>query len=180
MTELPLEQTRIILWFFFWFKIHLQSWFMLSTSSFVLQYIRWPFQSLWSLWLLMSACGWFKSFAQNRANRDEREMWFASKKGIFMELLGRRTNVKPFISVFIWGLVTTVAQPLLSEHWALKTGGWWVARNLGWLLAAVSVGNSFCNLIIIAIFGAIKSSIFPLMAFTSCHIHASVLISTTD
>lgn len=105
-------------------------------------------------------------------------MWIACKKGIFMELLGRRMNVKPFISVFIWGLVTTMAQPLLSEHWALKTGGWWMAGNPGWLLAAASVGKSFCNLIIIAIFSAIKSSIFPLMAFTSCHIHASVLIST--
>lgn len=38
----------------------------------------------------------------------------------------------------------------------------------------------FCSLIIIAIFGAIKSSIFPLMAFTSCHTHASMLISTID
>lgn len=47
-------------------------------------------------------------------------------------------------------------------------------------MAAAAVGNSFCNLIVIAIFGAIKSSVFPLMAFTSCHIHALVLISTSD
>lgn len=98
------------------------------------------------------------------------------KGGIFMELLGHRANVKPFISVFIWGLVTTVTRPLLAQHWALKTG--WAVGSLGWLLAA-AVGNRFCNLIIIAIFGAIKSSIFPLMAFTSCHIHALVLIPST-
>lgn len=48
-----------------------------------------------------------------------------------MELLGHRANVKPFISVFIWGLVTTVARPLLAEHWALKTGGGLVVGGLG-------------------------------------------------
>lgn len=54
-----------------------------------------------------------------------------------MELLDHRTNVKPFISVFIWGLVTTVAQPLLAEHSALKTGGWCVVDgglDDSWLL----------------------------------------------
>lgn len=127
----------------------------------------------------MSASWGFKSFAQSWPNEDEKEMWFTSKG---RNLLGHRTNVNLSISVFIWGPVTTVARPLLAEHWALKSGGqWWVMKSLGWLLAAMpAVGKGFCNAIIIAIFGAIKSSIFPLMAFTSCHIHALVLISTTD
>lgn len=134
------------------------------------------------LLFIMSVSLLFNSFAPNWANNDESDIWYTGIKGESWWSLGHRASIKPFISVFILGRVTTVARPLLTEHWALKTGGWWVAVGGGscWLLAAAAVVNSFCNLIIIAIFGAIKTSIFPLMAFTSCHIHTLVLISSTD
>lgn len=122
----------------------------------------------WASSLFMSASWFFKSVTQRKAHKDKWEIWFSRKRGNLCE----RENVKPFISVFILGLVITVAWPLLAKHWALKLGGGsWCQQGLEWLLVgSLGVINSFAVLII-AIFGAIKSSISPLMAFTPCHIH---------
>lgn len=124
----------------------------------------------WASWLFMSASWFFKSVTQSKAHKDKWEIWFSCKRGNLF--LCERANVKPFISVFILGLVITAAWPLLAKHWALKLGGGaWCQQGLEWLLVdSLAVINSVAVLII-AIFGAIKSSISPLMAFTSCHIH---------
>lgn len=90
--------------------------------------------------------------------KEERTCDEGVKRRNFKKPRSNSANVKPFISVFIWERVTTVAWPLLNTgHLKLGDGGWGFCHE--WLPAAAAVENIFLKLAITAIFGAIKSSI---------------------